>query len=86
MAAVSHENVLLIESTDENFIAVNAEATEKDDTDILESMGYKQELNRGLGSFMNFAFGFTEVSVLCSISATYEYVGNIYLAEHIYVN
>jgi hypothetical protein len=27
-------------------------------------MGYKQELHRGLGDFMNFAFGFTEVACL----------------------
>jgi hypothetical protein len=30
-------------------------------------MGYKQELHRGLGDFMNFAFGFTEVACLGSV-------------------
>lgn len=45
----------------------------RDDAHILESMGYKQELDRGLGAFMNFAFGFTEVSVLTSLSGIYAY-------------
>jgi amino acid transporter len=45
----------------------------QDDAQILASMGYKQELDRGLGAFMNFAFGFTEVSVLASLSAIYSY-------------
>lgn len=45
----------------------------QDDANILAAMGYKQELDRGLGAFMNFAFGFTEVSVLASLSAIYSY-------------
>jgi amino acid transporter len=49
------------------------DSTAVDDEQILASMGYKQELDRGLGAFMNFAFGFTEVSVLASISSVYSY-------------
>mmetsp|Transcript_20682 Transcript_20682/g.18831 ORF Transcript_20682/g.18831 Transcript_20682/m.18831 type:complete len:377 (+) Transcript_20682:66-1196(+) len=44
-----------------------------DDELILERMGYKQELIRGLGPYMNFAFGFTEVGVVSSISALFGY-------------
>lgn len=47
--------------------------TAADDDKILLEMNYKQELKRGLGAFMNFAFGFTEVSVLACISAVYGY-------------
>eukprot|EP00123_Amoebidium_parasiticum_P014996 comp22735_c0_seq1/m.35412 comp22735_c0_seq1/g.35412 ORF comp22735_c0_seq1/g.35412 comp22735_c0_seq1/m.35412 type:complete len:539 (-) comp22735_c0_seq1:83-1699(-) len=44
------------------------------DTDdaILEQMGYKQELNRGFNGFMSFAFCFTSVNVLSSLSATFD--------------
>ncbi len=55
-------------------------SSEKDDTTvasdddiILSSMGYKPELKRGLGAFMNFAFGFTEVSVVSCIAAIFGY-------------
>ena len=74
MSAVLHEKFFRADPTDDKMMESNANDTAKDDLNILESMGYKQELNRGLGSFMNFAFGFTEVSVLSSISATFEYV------------
>ena len=74
MSAVLHEKLFCVDPTDDKMMESNANDTAKDDLNILESMGYKQELNRGLGSFMNFAFGFTEVSVLSSISATFEYV------------
>jgi hypothetical protein len=33
------------------------------DTREMEAFGYTQELNRGLHSWTNFAFGFTELSV-----------------------
>ena len=39
-----------------------------DDNKILVDMGYKPELKRGLGAIMNFAFGFTEVSFISSVS------------------
>ena len=44
-----------------------------DDDVILSDMGYKRELKRGLGSTMNFAFGFTEVSVISCIAAIFGY-------------
>lgn len=51
----------------------NVNEIDNDDDLILSSMGYKPELKRGLGSFMNFAFGFTEVSVISCISAVFSY-------------
>jgi hypothetical protein len=44
-----------------------------DDDILLERMGYKKELYRGLGSFANFAFGFTEVAVLPSFVGLYTF-------------
>ena len=38
---------------------------------ILAKMGYKSELHRGLGTIMNFAFGFTEVAALVSIAVAF---------------
>ncbi len=35
---------------------------------LLQKMGYAPKLHRGLGAFMNFAFGFTEVAVLASLA------------------
>jgi amino acid transporter len=48
------------------------DSTATDDDDILlAKMGYKPTLHRGLDSFMNFAFGFTEVAVLASVCITF---------------
>lgn len=47
--------------------------TLNEDDQILERMGYKTELYRGLSAFSNFAFGFTEVNVLCSFVSMYGY-------------
>lgn len=44
-----------------------------DDDELLEGMGYEQSLYRGLGSFANFAFGFTEVAVLPSFISLYTF-------------
>lgn len=55
-------------NSDENAITVIM-----DDDVLLESMGYKKELFRGLGAFANFAFGFTEVAVLPSFISLYTY-------------
>lgn len=44
-----------------------------EDDKILKRLGYKKELYRGLSAFSNFAFGFTEVSVLCSFVSMYGY-------------
>lgn len=46
------------------------ESINEDDL-VLSSMGYKQELKRSLGSFVNFTFGFSTVSVLTCMSITY---------------
>jgi amino acid transporter len=46
---------------------------EAEDDKILDDMGYDKVLYRGLGSFTNFAFGFTEVGVLVSIVTTWNY-------------
>jgi hypothetical protein len=55
-------------NSDENGITVIT-----DDDVLLESMGYKKELYRGLDAFANFAFGFTEVAVLPSFISLYTY-------------
>ena len=44
--------------------------TIESDDGMLRSMGYQPELRRGLQSAMNFAFGFTEVSVFASLLGT----------------
>jgi amino acid transporter len=38
-----------------------------------DMMGYVQELKRGMGSFMSFTIGFTEVAALVSISSMFTY-------------
>ncbi|CAF1989261.1 unnamed protein product [Rotaria magnacalcarata] len=43
------------------------------DIRLLEEMGYKQELYRGFSPFMSFAFCFTAVNVLASISIGFTY-------------
>jgi amino acid transporter len=55
-------------------VSSDAEGAVLDEDDkALERMGYKSELYRGLSSFSNFAFGFTEVNVLCSFVSMYGY-------------
>eukprot|EP01038_Epipyxis_sp_PR26KG_P014579 gene14579-19579_t len=44
-----------------------------DEDSELKKLGYDQVLHRGLSSFSNFAFGFTEVAVLASLSSLYGY-------------
>lgn len=44
-----------------------------DDALLLESMGYEQQLHRGLNTISNFAFGFTEVAILASLTSLYGY-------------
>jgi amino acid transporter len=51
----------------------NADSAIVDDDILLESMGYKKELYRGLDAFANFAFGFTEVAVLPSFISLYTF-------------
>jgi hypothetical protein len=57
----------------------NTASTEKntlsylDDDALLASMGYEKKLHRGLSALSNFAFGFTEVAVLASITSLYGY-------------
>lgn len=46
--------------------------TDDDDVQLLK-LGYKPALHRGLDATMNFAFGFTEVAALASISVTFGY-------------
>jgi len=55
-----------VKGLDDTIIDFNDRAT-------LESFGYKQELNRELNLFMNFSFGFSEVSVIASLSAILTY-------------
>ncbi|CAF1531101.1 unnamed protein product, partial [Adineta ricciae] len=43
------------------------------DTDALQELGYTQELYRGFSPFMSFAFCFTTVNVLTSISIGFNY-------------
>lgn len=49
----------------------NRQLQSTDDT-LIKNMGYSPTLHRGLGTMMNFAFGFTEVAILSSISITFE--------------
>eukprot|EP01035_Chromulina_nebulosa_P019806 gene19806-25750_t len=44
-----------------------------DDERAMQSMGYKQELHRGLNEFANFAFGLTDASVLVSLCSVFTY-------------
>jgi len=46
---------------------------ESEDDRILREMGYKQELRRGFNGLMSFAFCYTTVAVLSSISLEYGY-------------
>jgi amino acid transporter len=48
-------------------------AEESSDTAIVRRLGYEQTLFRGINAFTNFAFGFTGVGVLVSISSLYGY-------------
>ena len=43
------------------------------DVRLLQQMGYKQELYRGFSPFMSFAFCFTDVNTLLSISIGFTY-------------
>ena len=43
------------------------------DARLLQQMGYKQELYRGFSPFMSFAFCFTDVNILLSISIGFTY-------------
>lgn len=52
------------ESRQSFHVSTDNDAIAADDEQLLKAMGYKQELNRGLGALMNFAFGFTEVGVI----------------------
>lgn len=60
-------------STPKNLDDTGAKRNKDDDDDDarLVLMGYAPSLRRSLGSFMNFAFGFTEVAVLASIAITF---------------
>lgn len=51
-------------------MAANLTQDEADDLE-LKKLGYDQVLHRGLSSFSNFAFGFTEVAVLVSFTSQY---------------
>lgn len=44
---------------------------DKADDELLSRLGYKKVLDRGLGALGNFAFGFSEVAVLASITSLY---------------
>eukprot|EP01035_Chromulina_nebulosa_P037812 gene37812-51044_t len=51
--------------------AIKPVLSDDDDEVIMAKMGYASVLHRGLGSFANFAFGFTEVCVLASFLSFY---------------
>lgn len=69
-AGLSKEMDYEVKKVEENTSSDHGTALSEDDM-LLIDMGYKPTLHRGLGRFMNFAYGFTEVSVLCSICLTY---------------
>src|ERR1700757_281158 len=47
--------------------AVEKPATARGDSDELAQFGYKQELERSLGSFSSFAAGFSYISILTGV-------------------
>jgi amino acid transporter len=49
---------------------------EDSDSRVLRELGYTQELYRGFSPFMSFAFCFTTVNVLTSISIGFNYALN----------
>jgi amino acid transporter len=49
------------------------EGEEDSDSQLLRELGYTQELYRGFSPFMSFAFCFTTVNVLTSISIGFNY-------------
>lgn len=54
-----------------NEVATEFSSVVDADDVLLAKMGYKSELHRGLGTIMNFAFGFTEVAALVSIAVAF---------------
>ncbi len=52
------------------------EKEEDSDVRLLREMGYTQELYRGFSPFMSFAFCFTAVNVLASITLGFTYTLN----------
>jgi urea carboxylase system permease len=50
---------------------VPAESTQVGDSNELAGFGYKQELDRSLGSFSSFAAGFSYISILTGVTALY---------------
>jgi amino acid transporter len=57
---------------------VKDEQTSEEDSDVrlLREMGYSQELHRGFSPLMSFAFCFTAVNVLTSMSLGFTYTLN----------
>jgi len=48
-------------------------AASSDDSNELASFGYKQELDRSLGSFSSFAAGFSYISILTGVTALFSF-------------
>jgi amino acid transporter len=55
---------------------INKEKEEDSDVRLLREMGYSQELYRGFSPLMSFAFCFTAVNVLTSISLGFTFTLN----------
>src|ERR1700756_3740136 len=49
----------------------SATTTTSSDSDELAGFGYKQELDRSLGSFSSFAAGFSYISILTGVTALF---------------
>src|SRR5690348_18326013 len=47
------------------------QAASRNDSSELAGFGYKQELDRSLGSFSSFAAGFSYISILTGVTALY---------------
>ena len=69
----SYQKDGMIEEEGNISIDLDSQRAEEDDMSTVFETLYKQDLHRGLGAFMNFAFGFTEVAVIACISAIYSY-------------
>ena len=59
-----------MQTSDDNKTKVKQASSLHDlsDDKLLEALGYKEQLYRGLGAFSNFAIGVTEVNVIASIT------------------
>lgn len=54
-------------------MAASSDISDGEDAVRLSKIGYDQQLDRGMDGFMSFSVGFTEVSVVVSVSSIFSY-------------